>query len=190
MIMHSQHVVYTSTMSGHAALGIFALVVGIILAFMAIFIGVGVLICWILYDCLKRVPPQFRQQEPGLAWLLLIPFFGIVWNFFVFLPLARSYQSYFYSRGRTDLRDCGYNISLAYCICAAISIIPYLGLLAFIPSLILLIISLARARALSRQIEPFTEIPGTPRMYYGYPSGTMYPPPPGPPAQPPTAPPN
>ena len=166
MIMHSQHVVYTSTMSGHAALGIFALVVGIILAFMAIFIGVGVLICWILYDCLKRVPPQFRQQEPGLAWLLLIPFFGVVWNFFVFLPLARSYQSYFYSRGRTDLRDCGYNISLAYCICAAISIIPYLGLLAWIPSLVLLIISLSKVHALSRQIEPFTEIPGASHTYY------------------------
>ncbi len=186
MIMHSQHIYYTSTsnMPPHAFFSLFALVLGIFLAVMAIFIGLGVLICWILYGCLKRVPPQFRQQEPGLAWLLLIPFFGIVWNFFVFLPLARSYQSYFYSRGRTDLKDCGYNVSLAYCICAAISIVPYLGILLGIPSLVLLIISLSKAHALSRQIEPFTEIPGAPQMYYGYPPATTGQPPPPPPAPP------
>ncbi len=179
MIVHSQHIVYTSNMPPHASIAVAVLIIGIILAFIVIFIGVGVLTCWILYRCLKRVPPQFRQQEPGLAWLLLIPFFGVVWNFFVFLPLVRSYQSYFYSRGRTDLQDCGYNISLAYCICAAVSMIPYLGLLAWIPSLVLLIISLSKVHALSRQIEPFTEIPGAPQMYYrGQPSQQQPPPPP------------
>ncbi len=187
MIAPTQHFVYTSNGPPEAVLAMFGLIIAIFLAVMAIFIGIGVLICWILYGCFKRVPPQFRQQEPGLTWLLLIPFFGIVWNFFVFLPLARSYQSYFYSRGRTDLQDCGYNISLAYCICAAISVVPYLGMLAWIPSLVLLIMSLSKAHALSLQIEPFTEVPGAPRMYYGYPPGTI-----GqtPPTQPPTAPPS
>lgn len=178
-------IMYESTQqSPEAFFTVFAIFVLIFLAVMAIFIGIGVLVCWILYRCFKCVPSQFRQQEPGLTWLLLIPIFGIVWNFFVFLPLARSYQSYFYSRGRTDLRDCGYNISLAYCICAAISMIPYLGLLAWLPSLVLLIMSLSKAHALSQQIEPFVEVPGAPPLYSSYPPG-MGSNPPTPPTPPP-----
>ena len=117
-----------------------------------VMVAIAVLICWLVYSCFKRIPPQFRLREPGLVWLLLIPFFNIVWVFFVYPTLATSYKNYFNSVGRTDVGDCGYGIALAYCICGCCSIIPYLGILTALAALVLLIIFLVKAWDLRSQI--------------------------------------
>jgi hypothetical protein len=94
-------------------------------------IAIGCLICWYLSSCLKRVPPQFRRQEPAMAWLLLIPCFNLVWNFFVYPKIGESYQAYFDSIGRTDLGDCGRSLGLSYCILSVaglpLGMIPVIG---------------------------------------------------------------
>lgn len=87
----------------------------------ALLIGIAIscVICFIISSCFKRIPQQFREMEPGMVWLLLIPCFGIIWNFFVWIKLSKSYQAYFQSEGVTDVGDCGYNLNLAFCIVAA-----------------------------------------------------------------------
>jgi len=114
--------------------------------------AISVAICALLYVCYSRIPVQFRKQEPGLVWLLLIPCFNFVWNFFVYLQLADSYQAYFASVGRTDVGDCGKGIGLGYAICIACCIVPCLNLLAAPAALVLLIIYLVKAMDLKSQI--------------------------------------
>ena len=58
-------------------LGILALIVLFILA-------IQVLICFLLHKCYQRIPQPFRKMEAGLVWLLLIPCFNLIWNFFVY----------------------------------------------------------------------------------------------------------
>src|SRR5689334_14549782 len=67
---------------------------------------VTVVVCALLYNAQSAIPPEHRRIEPGMVWLLLIPLFGLIWNFFVFQRIPESYQSYFYSMGRTDVGDC------------------------------------------------------------------------------------
>ena len=136
-----------------AALGIF-LFIGV-----AVGLAIGVVICYLLYSCFERIPPQHRQMESWQVFLLLIPCFNIVWNFFVLPKLARSYQSYFAEQGRTDVGDCGEQIGLYYAICCAagmvLSWVPLLGLLAFLlvpASLVLGIIYLVKVLTLKGQI--------------------------------------
>jgi hypothetical protein len=132
-----------------AGLGILAIVcIGILFA-----LAVNILICFLLQECFRRIPPQFRKQQPGMVWLLLIPCFSIVWNFFVFPPLSKSFKSYFDSINRTDVGDCQEGIGLAYSICHAASIVPYLGCLTGVASLVLLIIYLINTNGLKNQIQ-------------------------------------
>lgn len=65
---------------------------GVILAFS---IAILVLICLGLSGFLKALPPEFRLMEPGMVWLMCIPCFNIIWIFFVYPRIARSYQNYF-----------------------------------------------------------------------------------------------
>lgn len=131
-------------------------------------LAVGVAICWFLMTCFQRVPPAYRKQEPGLVWLLLIPCFNIVWNFFVLPRLADSYKAYFDSVARTDVGDCGRSLALGCCILPIVNIViswlgwvpvigrlfGVLGCLVGLANLILLIAFLVKAASLKAQIRP------------------------------------
>jgi hypothetical protein len=133
-----------------------AMAMGFMFMYMAIVAVIGIsiamFICWMLYSCLKRIPESFRLQQPGLAFLLLIPFFNLVWNFFVYPPLAKSYKAYFDSKGDTSVGDCGYGIGLAYSICAALCVVPLINIVTGIATLVLLILYLIKAWNLRSRI--------------------------------------
>lgn len=65
------------------------------------FLVVQGFVCWLLSGWVKRIPPEHRKIEPGKVWLLMIPLFHLVWNFFVYPPIALSFDSYFKARGET-----------------------------------------------------------------------------------------
>ena len=119
-----------------------------------VFLAVHVFICALLSTCYSRIPRQFRKQEPGLVWLLMIPCFSLVWNFFVFPQLADSFKAYSASVGRTDVGDCGKGIGLAYAICAIFCIVPCFSYLAWPAALVLLIMYLVKVTDLKSQIPP------------------------------------
>ena len=133
-----------------------ATAIGVIIAFFAmvvvISLAIAIAICLMLTSCFNRIPAEHRKMEPAMVWLLLIPCFSLVWNFFVFPRLSESYQSYFAARGRVDVGDCGRGIGMAYAICCACAIIPYLGILAGLAALVVLIVYLVKAFELKGQI--------------------------------------
>lgn len=144
--------------SAEVAVGFAGIMIGLLIG-----IAISVVICLLLYNAQKAVPQQHRKLEPGLIWLLLIPLFNLVWNFFVFLRISESYKSYFQSIGREDVGDAGRGIGLAYAICAACTLIPCLGLFAAVGALVLLIVYLVKIYGLKPQISASASgFPATP----------------------------
>ena len=115
-------------------------------------IGLGIIAIVLVFIDYQRIPPRFRRLEPGLVFLLLIPCFNIVWNFFVFPQLADSFKAYFDSIGDRSVGDCGRDLGVWYAICSAVSVIPFLGCLTGIASLVLLILFLVKANELKNRI--------------------------------------
>jgi hypothetical protein len=100
--------------------------------------GFLVVVCLFLQSCFKRIPPEYRQVAPRRVWLLLIPCFSILWVFVVCIKLARSFKSYFGAQGVIgvmDVGDCGYALSLAYCIttCVAAFLMCAFPFFGFVP---------------------------------------------------------
>lgn len=158
---------HTSASGGPEALG-FVIILGAICVGLLIGLGIQAFICYLLSDALKRLPPEFRKQEPNMVWLLMIPLFSLVWNFFVYPKISESYQAYFAAQngnipnGNPNLnyqntmiqQDTGQGIGLAYCICCCCGIIPYLGACIGLAALVLLIIYLVKLSGLKAQIPP------------------------------------
>jgi len=130
---------------------------GVLMGVVALLIGLAIsaLVCYLIFNCYRAIPQEHRKMEPGLVWLLMIPCFNIIWNFFVWLKLAQSYKSYFDAVGNTTVGECGYGLNLAYCIvtaCAVLAFIPCLGPIIGLASLVLLIICLIKAYDLKGKI--------------------------------------
>jgi hypothetical protein len=118
-----------------------------------IVVGIQIFILYMLYSFLNALPPQFRLMEPGMVWLLLIPCFNLVWNFYVFVRISRSYRNYFNAHGRYEVGDCGETVGMWYAICVCLSIIPCLGVFAGIASLVLLIIYMVKLNGFKTEIQ-------------------------------------
>lgn len=114
--------------------------------------AVNIVVVFLLYSDFERVPRNFRKLEPGLVWLLLIPCFNLVWNFFVIPRLSESFKAYFDSIGDTSVGNCGRDLGFGYAIVTAASVIPFVGCLTGIVSLVLLILFLVKANELKNRI--------------------------------------
>ncbi len=91
-----------------------------------------------LQRALEKCAPNARTMQPGMVWLLLVPLFNIIWSFFVVLALAKSLANEFARRGvPSPEAEPGQSIGLAMCICACCGVIPILGVLASLASLVL-----------------------------------------------------
>jgi len=133
-----------------------ALVIIICVLFLLVMVGITIFILYLQYKLLDAIPPQHRFMEPGMVWLLLIPCFNLIWNFFVFTRIPKSYQHYFYAHGRTDVGDCGATLGIWYSVCAVLVSIPCLNYITGIfcgpAMLVLIIIYLLKLHELKRQI--------------------------------------
>lgn len=117
-------------------------------------LAISALICYLLYTDLQRIPPQHRKQEPNMVWLLMIPLFNLVWNFFVWPKIAESYQSYFDAQGVTGEGDYGRQLSMILCIAAALCLIPLLNCLAGPVALVLYVLLLVKFNGYKNRIQP------------------------------------
>jgi len=175
--------------------GALAAILAVIFAFLAFFLIAGLVInaviCFLLSKCYRSIPEPYRLMPPIQVWLLMIPCFPLVWNFFVYLKLADSFKSYFNAVGRYDVGDCGKAIGLAYSICVCCTLLPYAGVLSALAALVLMVIFLIRAFQLKAMIAEFPQTfaypPGQPGKPTGFAGGPPYNPHAGP-YQPPNAP--
>lgn len=94
-----------------------------------------------LQSTLNEVSRENRRMEPGMVWLVLIPLFGIVWQFIIVNNIADSLQAEFKVRN-IDVGEerPGIGIGLAYCILMCCSIIPFLGFFTSVAALVCWII--------------------------------------------------
>jgi len=127
-----------------ATAGVFAGFLTFLLIAMAIGVAVAIAICLLLYFPQKSVPPEYRAIEPPMVFLLIIPLFSLVWNFFVFQRVPESFRRAFAAHGRTDVGDCGRGIGLAYAITSCCTLIPCVGSIAALAALVLFIIFIVK----------------------------------------------
>jgi len=84
-------------------------------------VGLAVLVPVVTYffflftvqNALCRVSPRNRLMEPGMVWLMLIPCFNIIWQFFIATRVPGSLRNEFRDRNRDDGSDYGNGIGLA-----------------------------------------------------------------------------
>lgn len=124
---------------------------------LAVGILINVFVCWLLSRAFESIPREHRRMEPGMVWLLLIPCFSLVWNFFVFPKLAQSFRAAFEARGQMANGDCGERLAWWTAGCCAAGIIPCLGYAASLAYLVLLILFLVKANDLRDQMIPQAE---------------------------------
>ena len=120
--------------------------------FFLFFFAIKAFIIFLAYRLLHAVPAEYRRQEPKMVWLLLIPLFWLIWNFFVWPKISESYEAYFAAQHRADVGNANGSLALAFCIC---SVIPGVALAA----VVILIVYLIKMFALKRQIGLAASIP-------------------------------
>ena len=106
---------------------------GIIAIAALVFIGISlvplIFYCLTLQKTLNRCSPECRAMNPGLVWLMLIPFVNFVWHFFVVINVAKSLGSEFQKRGLAEDPKPGQTIGMVMCVLMCCSVIPVLGIL-------------------------------------------------------------
>ena len=170
-----QFLAQTNDADAAVAAGILALGFGMLLILAIVGLAIGMVICWLIYSAQARVPREHQQMAPGLAFLLLIPFFNLIWAFFVAIKVPDSFKSYFDAQGRTDVGDCGKGVGLGWAVVNIVNLltgwIPIIGCFITLAPIVLLILFLVKISGLKGQI----------------PIGGAAVPPPPPAAAPPTA---
>ena len=127
---------------------------------------IQVFVCMALSSALRRLPPEFRKQDPAMVWLLLIPFIRQIWNFFVYPKIAESYKAYY--AAQTNLGEVMKDnstpplilneiqslesLTLAYSICATATILPQLAICLYFPILAFNIIVLLKISGIKSKI--------------------------------------
>ncbi|HEX5221104.1 MAG TPA: hypothetical protein VFZ59_16185 [Verrucomicrobiae bacterium] len=89
-----------------------------------------------LQKTLNRCSPENRAMQPGMVWLMFIPLFNLVWHFFVVLNIAKSLEAEFRKRGIASEPNPGKTLGLVMCILACCGIIPLIGVLFSLGSLV------------------------------------------------------
>jgi hypothetical protein len=121
---------HASGMAMSALTGIFGLVI------LAFFLVIMVFYLLTLQKALSRCAPENRAMAPGLVWLQIIPLFGLVWQFFNVINIAKSLGAEFQKRGLAEDPQPGKTLGLVMCILGCCSIIPLLGFFCAIGALI------------------------------------------------------
>lgn len=108
-------------------------------------IAIGAIMIAIFYlknlqDVLKECSPGNQQVPPGNVWLMLIPFFNIVYPFILYPKISESLRREFEERGSEQQGDYLKGIGMTMAILNICGVIPVLGSIAGLANLILLII--------------------------------------------------
>ena len=136
---------------GSAAAGAAMLII-VVALLLAAAIAMAVLVYYVLYSSVARIPPQFRLIEPGQVFLLLIPIFNFYWLFVVNTKIPQSFRRYFASIGRHDVGDCGEQLGLWSATLTIVSLIPCVNFITGPIASIMAIVVLIKFWSLRNQI--------------------------------------
>lgn len=82
---------------------------------------------------IKAIDPEYRTQAPGMAWLLLIPVFNVIWFFFLLKAIKTGFLRMYENKRISQPIDTGYTYGIAMGCCWAAIFIPKLIFIALIP---------------------------------------------------------
>lgn len=123
------------------------------LALFLLYMTVKGSICFLIIGALRRVPEAHRKMELKQVWLLIVPLFGYVWNFYVYRRVAASFESAFAARGVTVHGRCSAGLALAYCLVELGTLMPRIGLLPWLVAWCLLVVLLLRFRTYGKTMD-------------------------------------
>ena len=83
--------------------------------FCCIFLIPAIFYILTLQKALERCAPVARTMTPGMVWLLLVPFFSLIWHFFVVMAIAKSMANEFARRGSPGRSRCPLKTSAWQC---------------------------------------------------------------------------
>jgi len=114
----------------------------IVVILVVVAFGLVLPICYLvtLGRTLSAVSEQYRRMSPGLVWLNLIPIFSLGWHFYTVLMVRDSLVAEFNARGIPDRNNGGFVLGIATSVLFVACIIPGIGYLLVLPSLICWII--------------------------------------------------
>ena len=69
-----------------------------------------------LQKALNRCSPECQAMKPGMVWLMFIPLFNLVWQFFVVINIAKSLGAEFQKRGIAEDPNPGQTLGLVMCV--------------------------------------------------------------------------
>jgi hypothetical protein len=126
------------------------------LAFLCVILTVvfviNVIVCFLLYKPLSKLPESFRPFNPGLVFLMLIPIANFVMPFMISISFTDGFKNYFESIGDQSNGDCGKTIGLVWAIAGVCSIIPIVNYLAPLVALICMIIFVVKLWSMGNKV--------------------------------------
>ncbi len=145
----------------HSLTGPFEATAGIVI--LAILLILTIWVLWFLQNVLRAIPPTYRQMDPAMVWLMLIPCHNLIWSFVVLLAVSNSLRSFLHHRGEDSVGDCGAGLGIAIGICLILMSIPCLNYITSpfcLPAfLILTTVYLLKIAKLKRRLAPYLNLP-------------------------------
>lgn len=93
-----------------------------------------------LQNTMKEVGAARQQVSPSNVWLMFIPLFNLIYPFILYPKISDSVKAEYSFRGMTPDGDFAKNIGVAMPILGLASLLPYIGTIAAIANIILLIL--------------------------------------------------
>ena len=95
-------------------------------------LAIGAIVIAIFYlknlqDMLKECSSRNQQVPPGNVWLMLIPFFNIVYPFILYPKISESLKKEFEERGNPQQGDYLKSIGLTMAILNICAVLPVVG---------------------------------------------------------------
>jgi hypothetical protein len=108
-----------------------------------------------LQRAIERCAVESRTMSPETVWLLLIPFFNLVWQFIVVNNISKSLRNEFAKRNLVAAGgDFDRALGLAMCLLTIVSMIPIVGFATGIGALVCWIVYWVKIEAYARMLLP------------------------------------
>lgn len=132
--------------------------VAAIIAFLAVAVVIGLLIgalvAWLIYKPYSKLPREHQTLAPGLCFLLMVPVANLVMPIILGIKLPEAFASYFDATDQShETGDAGKAVGLWWGISTLACIVPLVGIVAGLASLVLLIIFIIKLWEMAKRIE-------------------------------------
>ena len=119
---------------------------------LAVFFVINVIVCFLIYKPLSKLPKNLHPFNPGLVFLMLVPIANFVMPFMISTSFIDGFKNYFASVGDQSNGDCGKTIGLTWAIASVCSLIPYLNFISGPVALVCMIIFIVKLRSMANKI--------------------------------------